>query len=179
MPVRCPAKPSIGPPLGSFRHKVQAIEQGTFPLTTRAFVPTLCQHCLDAPCLKACGVQAIHRTEEGVVFIDSERCIGSGTCVETCPYGAIYMDPITNQAEKCDFCLDRLKVGEQPACATTCPTDAIVFRREDNPKILELMNSGRYTQWEPEETQPRIWYKGLDPELLRRLAKINPTKEGE
>lgn len=155
-------------PLGSFRHRIQVIEQGTFPHTSRAFVPTLCQHCEEAPCLEACGVQAIQRTEEGIVRIDSAACIGSGTCVETCPYGAIYLDPITNQADKCDFCIDRLEVGEQPACVSTCPTDAIRFGRE--------IEEG-YIQWEPQPTRPRVWYQGLTPELQRQLGKLNGTKE--
>jgi len=166
-------------PLGNFRHKVQTIEQGLFPRTARAFVPTLCQHCTDAPCLQSCGVGAIQRTEEGVVIIDSETCIGSGTCVEACPYGAIFMDPMINQAVKCDFCLDRVKAGEQPACVTTCPTDAIVFGREDDPGVIAQQNSGRYTRWNPDETKPRVWYKGLKSEWERHLGRINPIEEGE
>lgn len=166
-------------PLGSFRHTVQTLEKGTFPSPSRAFVPTLCQHCTNAPCLTACGVQAIQRTEEGIVRIDSEACIGSGTCVEACPYGAIYMSPITNQAEKCDFCMDRLKEGEQPACVSTCPTDAIVFGKEDGPQVIEWINSGSYSRWEPEPTGPRVWYKGLDAEQQKKLTKINSLREGE
>jgi Fe-S-cluster-containing dehydrogenase component len=160
-------------PTGEFRHRVQIVEQGTFPSVSRKFIPTLCLHCTDAPCLQSCPVEAISRTDSGIVEIDQDMCIGSGACVGACPYGAIYLDSESMTAVKCDFCHDRLNEGEQPACAATCPTDAILFGFKSEPEISRQLQTGQYTQWEPAETAPRVWYKGLDIETERQLARIN------
>jgi tetrathionate reductase subunit B len=160
-----------------YRHRVQYVESGLFPNVSRSFIPTLCQHCTDAPCIGSCAVGAIRRTEEGIVVIDDSTCVGSGTCVNACPYGAIYLDPETYLAVKCDFCQDRLEVGESPACVTTCPTDAIQFGDEDDPQFIGLLESGTYTRWETEGvTKPRVFYQGLDREVQQNLTQINQRK---
>lgn len=164
-------------PVGQTRHRVQYVEAGAYPSVQRTFVPTLCQHCTDAPCLSSCAVEAITRTESGAVVIDQELCIGSGACVEACPYGAIYLNPEDETAYKCDFCQDRLADGEQPACVATCPTDAIRFGSEDDRELAELLQAGEYGRWEPEKTGPRVWYKGLTQETETELKRINGGKE--
>jgi len=169
--VACKAEHLV--PIGSHRHTVQYVESGTFPHTTRKFIPTLCQHCTDAPCLAACSAAAIRQTESGAIVIDQDRCIGSESCVTACPYGAIYMDPSSDTAVKCDFCETRVGDGELPACAATCPTEAIQFGFEDEPHIQLALKQGHYSRWEPEETGPRVWYQGLDWETEKRLKRIN------
>ncbi len=52
-----------------------------------------------------------------------ERCIGCWMCVMVCPYGAIEVKPEYKTAVKCDMC-----EGEpMPACAASCPTNAIIY----------------------------------------------------
>ena len=161
-------------PEGQLRIRVQNLESGTYPAVGRTFVPTMCQHCEDAPCLSACGAGAIERGEDGIVFIREDRCIGSGDCVPACPYGAIYFDPEDGQAHKCDFCQDRLEDGEEPACAATCPTDAITFGTTSSPVIQEKLASGEYGgQWTAGGAHPTIRYKGLDERTASRLSLIN------
>lgn len=106
-------KKRAAPPAGGVR-----IEQsGIQCLSVR------CQHCEDAQCVEACLTGALHRDEEsGLVLIDSERCIGCGTCVLVCPFGAISRDPVSGKAVKCDGCLDR----EVPRCVSICPNGALV-----------------------------------------------------
>jgi tetrathionate reductase subunit B len=162
-----------------FRHRVQYVEKGTFPHVSRMFIPTLCQHCTDAPCIQSCPVDAIKRTDQGIVVIDDNACVGSGTCVSACPYGAIYLDPKTQLATKCDFCQDRLEEGESPACVSTCPTDAILFGSENDPKIIDQLKAGTYTTWEHEtRTKPRVFYQGLENGTEQALTRIN-LKKGE
>jgi len=103
------------PPVGGIR-----IEQsGIRALSVR------CQHCENAPCVEACLTAALHRDDEsGLVLIDSERCIGCGTCMLVCPLGAISRDRDTGKAVKCDGCLDR----EIPRCVSICPNGALEVR---------------------------------------------------
>lgn len=173
--VSCKAEHRVK--LGSFRHRVQYVESGAFPVVSRKFVPTLCQQCTDAPCIQSCPVGAILQSSMGAVIIDQEVCVGSGTCVEACPYGAIHIDATQQLASKCDFCQDRLSEGEAPSCVQTCPTDAIVFGGVDTPVIQQQLASGLYSQWEPIATGPRVWYKGLDKSTKQSLGRINQTKE--
>ncbi|UOF89044.1 4Fe-4S dicluster domain-containing protein [Fodinisporobacter ferrooxydans] len=161
-------------PLGQFRTRVQVVEHGQFPAVNRRFVPTLCQHCEDAPCIPACPVEAIERMEDGIVRIQEEICIGSGDCVSACPYGAIYFDDQDGQAHKCDFCQDRLADGDDPACVATCPTDALHFGFDTSPEIQAKLAAGEYAgQWELNGTRPHIWYKGLDEKTAAKLQRTN------
>jgi tetrathionate reductase subunit B len=153
--VACKAEHRV--PIGNHRHTVQYVDNGTFPNVTRKFIPTLCQHCTDTPCMDVCAVTAIIKKESGAVVIDQDLCIGTSACVDACPYGAISMD----------------EDGELPACAATCPTDAIQFGFEDDANIKQALEKGSYTRWEPEATQPRVWYKGLDHETEKKLKRIN------
>jgi tetrathionate reductase subunit B len=169
--VACKAEHRV--PIGNHRHTVQYVDNGTFPNVTRKFIPTLCQHCTDTPCMDVCAVTAIIKKESGAVVIDQDLCIGTSACVDACPYGAISMDPSSFKATKCDFCESRVEDGELPACAATCPTDAIQFGFEDDANIKQALEKGSYTRWEPEATQPRVWYKGLDHETEKKLKRIN------
>jgi tetrathionate reductase subunit B len=173
--VACKAEHQV--PIGNHRHTVQYVENGTFPHVTRKFIPTLCQHCTDTPCIEVCAVNAITKKESGAIVIDQDQCIGTGVCVDACPYGAIYMDPLSVKAMKCDFCESRVEEGELPACAATCPTDAIQFGFEDDPKLKQMLEEGGYSRWEPEATQPRVWYRGLDHQTEKKLKRINRSGE--
>lgn len=161
-------------PQGLFRHRVQSVEEGSFPKVTRTFIPTLCQHCTEAPCTQSCPTGAVLRTDQGIVYIDEDTCVGTGTCVSACPYGAIFIDPKTSLAVKCDFCRDRLDEGESPACVSTCPTNALIFGSVNDEKIMEQLESGKYTQWEPEKgTKPSVFYQGLGSRAEQALTRIN------
>ncbi len=51
------------------------------------FLPVSCQHCRNAPCEKACPVDATFRHADGSILVDFERCIGCRYCMAACPYG--------------------------------------------------------------------------------------------
>lgn len=87
-------------------------------------VPVLCRHCDDAPCMHACISGAIRRTAEGVVLTDTDKCIGCWTCVMVCPYGVIGRHLETHRSYRCDRCPGR----ETPACVSSCPTDALIYK---------------------------------------------------
>jgi formate dehydrogenase iron-sulfur subunit len=87
----------------------------------------VCKHCTHAACLDVCPTGALFRTEFGTVVVQDDICNGCGYCIPACPYGVIDQRKGDGRAFKCTMCYDRLKVGEEPACAKACPTDSIQF----------------------------------------------------
>jgi len=87
-----------------------------------------CMHCADPGCLKACpSPGAIVQYTNGIVDFISENCIGCGYCVKGCPFNIPRISRVDSKAYKCTLCSDRVVVGQAPACAKACPTQAIVF----------------------------------------------------
>jgi len=171
-------------PLGVFRDTVKYVEEGTYPKVKRHFIPVLCNHCEDAPCLKACPTSAISRLENGEVVINKERCNSNRFCMSACPYGAIYIDPFENVAQKCTFCEHRTADGMNPACVDACPTKCRIFGDLDDPKseIARKAAANPTRVWKPEAgTQPRVLY--IDPHgalsLINDAGVQVPRDEGE
>ena len=92
----------------------------------RDFVPTLCQHCVQAYCLEACPEGAISRGEDGTIQIDDNSCLGCELCVSECPYGFIHVSA-AGKVIKCDLCIDRRKSGRLPSCVQHCPGRALTW----------------------------------------------------
>lgn len=87
-----------------------------------------CMHCSDPGCLKSCPAEgAIIQYANGIVDFQSEHCIGCGYCVAGCPFNIPRVSKEDNHAYKCTLCVDRVSVGQEPACVKTCPTGAIRF----------------------------------------------------
>lgn len=108
---------------------------GEFPNLERHTAPFHCMHCIDPSCVSACTVGALQKNEDGIITYDNEACIGCRYCMYACPFEVPHFEWDQQFAliTKCDLCVSRLGEGEaEPACAATCPTDAIQFgKRED------------------------------------------------
>jgi formate dehydrogenase iron-sulfur subunit len=91
----------------------------------------VCKHCTHAACLDVCPTGSLFRTEFGTVVVQPDICNGCGYCVPACPYGVIDLRKEDGRAFKCTLCYDRLKDGEQPACAKACPTESIQYGEVD------------------------------------------------
>lgn len=134
------------------------------------FVPKLCNHCNDSPCIQACPVGATFESPDGVVLVDPKYCIGCGFCIQACPYGCRFLNPITRTAEKCTFCYHRLTQGLRPACVEVCPTGARLFGDMKDPASAEPVR--RFVQENKVQvlkphlgTHPKLLYAGLDKEV--------------
>jgi Fe-S-cluster-containing dehydrogenase component len=98
-----------------------------------------CMHCVDPACVSACIVGALKKDPSGPVNYEADKCIGCRYCMVACPFqipAYEYSEPLTPRVMKCTFCVERLRDGKAPACATGCPEEAILYgRRSDLLKI--------------------------------------------
>ncbi|MEX2556979.1 MAG: 4Fe-4S dicluster domain-containing protein, partial [Actinomycetota bacterium] len=159
-------------PLGVFRTWVKYIEKGEFPTSRRYFSVLRCNHCTDAPCISICPTNALYKRENGIVDFDSGSCIGCKSCMQACPYDALYIEPETHTAAKCNFCAHRIEVGLEPACVIVCPTHAIVAGDLDDPasEIARMIATQETQVRAPEKgTGPNVFYLGADE------AALDPT----
>ncbi len=164
-------KSEHGVPLGAFRTWVKHIERGTFPDVRRHFSVMRCNHCDDAPCMDICPTKALFRRKDGVVDFDRDACIGCKSCLQACPYDALYIDPESNTAAKCNFCAHRLDAGLEPACVIVCPVQAIGVGDLDDPNSsLSKLAAAGATVRKPElGTKPKTYYLGADAASLDPL----------
>ncbi|MDH3392581.1 MAG: 4Fe-4S dicluster domain-containing protein [Desulfobulbaceae bacterium] len=147
-------------------------------------IMTLCNHCANPPCVRACPTQATFKNKDGIVMMDYHRCIGCRFCMAACPYGARsfnWRDPRgSNQlgkpfikrinpdyptrmrgvVEKCTLCNERLAHGQLPACVDAS-NGAMIFGDLNDPgsEINKVLNEKFTIQRKPSAgTSPSIFY---------------------
>ncbi len=163
--------------------KVLVSETGKYPNARITYTPMLCMQCAKAPCVSVCPTGATTKRPDGIVMVDSAKCIGCRLCETACPYGArTFVKEITpydakyglnpyeklmyprhkaGTEEKCNFCADRLAKGEQPACVATCPGYARIFGdlSDPNSEVSKLIAKRKGTQLKPEMgTDPSVYF---------------------
>src|SRR5579863_3198956 len=156
-------------PVGVFRTWVKYVEKGEFPHTSRHFGVMRCNHCDDSPCTVICPTSALYRRSDGIVDFDNQRCIACKACMQACPYDALYIDPNSNTAAKCNFCAHRVEMSLEPACVIVCPTQAILAGDLDNPgsKVSRVVATQKVSVRKPQKgTQPKLFYVGIEGDLL-------------
>ena len=182
--VGCKQENSL--PDGVFFTRTLSQEYGVYPAVKRVYIPTLCNHCEDAPCEKVCPSGATYTRADGIVMVDKDKCIGCSSCAVACPYdqrtqldaesfkdglfGSGQLTPFEEQGygrytpgmvTKCDFCSGRVDAGLDPACVVTCPTDARIFGDLDDPESrpsrLIRERNGRPPLPE-KNTRPKVYY---------------------
>lgn len=152
-------------PVGVNRTWVKQVEKGSFPDTRRLFSVMRCNHCTNAPCVSICPTNALNYRDDGIVDFDADRCIGCKSCMQACPYDALYIDPETKTAAKCNYCANRVDVGLEPACVNVCPEHAIISGDMDNPnsEIAQLLAQQATKVRKPEKgTNPNLFYIDAD-----------------
>ncbi len=159
--------------VGVNRTWVKQTEKGEYPNTRRLFSVLRCNHCTDAPCVEICPVEALFTREDGIVDFNNDRCIGCKSCMQACPYDALYIDPKTETAAKCNYCAHRIDIGLEPACVNVCPEHAIISGDMDNPntEISQLLAREQVTVRKPEKgTSPNVFYIDGD------VASLTPSE---
>lgn len=114
----------------------------------KQYLPMMCQHCAEPPCVDVCPTGASFKRADGIVLVDKHRCIGCRYCLMACPYKArsFVHEPLTQQkpdvprgmgtAEACNLCVHRVDRGELPACVVACAAagqGAILFGDLNDP----------------------------------------------
>ena len=121
-------------PTEAFIHFLDS-ESGTYPHVKTEVIPVQCMHCDDAPCAKACPTGATYVTDEGIVRVDQEKCIGCKYCMAVCPYQARVINEVTGTVDKCRLCAAELSAQGAPncSCVSACLTGCRMVGDLDNP----------------------------------------------
>jgi molybdopterin-containing oxidoreductase family iron-sulfur binding subunit len=182
--VACKQENSL--PDGVFFTRTLTEDYGVYPNAGRVYIPTLCNHCEDAPCEKVCPSGATYTREDGIVMVNDALCIGCNSCAVACPYdqrtslgkdlfenGLFGEGQITDfekqgyprftpgTVSKCDFCSERVDSGLDPACVVTCPTDARIFGDLDDPESKPsklIKERGGRPPMPEKNTKPKVYY---------------------
>ena len=142
---------------------VKKKERGQAPMVDVAYLPTMCMHCDDAPCMAAAEGDAIKKRDDGIVIIDPVKARGQRHLVESCPYGAIWWNEEKQLPQHWNFDAHLLDSGwVQPRCVQSCPTGALRSVMITDSEMEKLKSEEGLEQLEPEiETKPRVHYKNL------------------
>ncbi|MGE5344263.1 MAG: DmsC/YnfH family molybdoenzyme membrane anchor subunit [Candidatus Omnitrophota bacterium] len=160
--------------------QVVTFNETRYPRIPLFHLSMACNHCLSPACLTACPASAYSKdSETGAVLPNPDHCLGCKYCTWACPYDAPQYNAAKGVIEKCDFCNDRLKKGDAPACVTACPVGALRindptenrFADTDPHPIEGFTNAGirpairfkplRSQQRVPEQTAPPASASGL------------------
>ncbi|NNE10246.1 MAG: 4Fe-4S dicluster domain-containing protein, partial [Gemmatimonadetes bacterium] len=165
--VACKSENDV--PLSVNRTWVKYVETGLYPDSRRHFQVTRCNHCANPPCVRICPTAAMFQRADGIVEFESDACIGCKACLQACPYDAIYIDPESHTAAKCNYCAHRIEIGLEPACVVVCPEHAIIAGDKNDPgsEIAHLIANEKVTVRKPEQgTKPKLYYiEGTDASL--------------
>ena len=140
--------------------------------------PTTCMHCDEPPCVKVCPVDATFKRQDGIVLIDSDRCIGCRFCMAACPYSTrvfnweepVLTKEIADQqyscetsmpqkkgtVGKCDFCPDMTRKGELPHCVSACPNGVFMFGDLNQDSVSNGAETFRFSELIKEKAGYRL-----------------------
>ena len=137
-------------------------ERGAGNATDVAYLPTMCQHCDDAPCIKS-APDVVRKRPDGIVIIDPEKAKGRKDLVDSCPYGAIWWNEEKQLPQHWIFDAHLLDAGwKEPRCVTVCATKALQSVKVDDDEMARLIDEQQLDVFHAEyETKPRVYYKNL------------------
>lgn len=143
--------------------EIHTNERGQYPFIDVAYLPQPCQHCDNAPCIKAATDRAIYKRPDGIVIIDPVKAKGHQKIVNACPYGAISWNEELQLPQKCTFCAHLLDSGwKETRCTQSCPTGALTVRYANDTEMREIIKTEKLEVYRPEQkTSPIVYYKNL------------------
>jgi Fe-S-cluster-containing dehydrogenase component len=138
-------------------------ERGQSPMVDVAFVPTMCQHCDDSPCMKAAKDGAVTKRPDGIIVIDPVKSKGQRAIADACPYGAVWWNEEKQIPQAWTFDAHLIDQGwKEPRAAQACPTGAIKALKLEDGEMQRVIRDEHLSELKPEaNTKPRVWYKNL------------------
>jgi Fe-S-cluster-containing dehydrogenase component len=157
--------PGYSAPMPKHGHRwidIKQKERGRTPFIDVAYLPTMCNHCDDAPCLKA-APDAVSKREDGIVLIDPEKAKGRRDLVESCPYGHIWWNEERGIPQAWPFDAHLLDAGwDKTRGDQSCPTGAMKAIKLDDAAMARMAEEEGLEVLKPElGTRPRVWYRNL------------------
>jgi Fe-S-cluster-containing dehydrogenase component len=138
-------------------------ERGMYPIAEAHFMPVMCNHCDDAPCMKVAKNGAIKKREDGIVIIDPEKSKGQKAIVEACPYGAVFWNEEKQIPQAWIFDAHLLDNGwPRPRVEQSCPTSVFRSLKIDDAEMQRIQAQEGLEVLRPDlKTKPRVYYKNL------------------
>jgi Fe-S-cluster-containing dehydrogenase component len=138
-------------------------ERGQVPMIDIAYVPTMCNHCDDAPCMKAAPKGAIRKRGDGIVLIDPKRAKGQKQLVDACPYGHIWWNEELQLPQAWTFDAHLIDQGwQQTRGQQSCPTGAMRAVCVEDSDMARMASEQSLEVMKPElKAKPRVYYRNL------------------
>lgn len=122
-------------PVGVTWRRVREVSGGGWERRGDAWVSSVfayqlslaCNHCQRPICLEVCPAAAYRQRPDGIVILDSSRCLGCRYCGWACPYGTPQYDERLGRTSKCHGCFEQVDAGQPPTCVAACPMRALDF----------------------------------------------------
>jgi Fe-S-cluster-containing dehydrogenase component len=142
---------------------IQRKERGSYPIVEAHFMPVMCNHCDDAPCMKTAKGGAITKRADGIVIIDPEKSRGQKAIVDACPYGAISWNEEKQIPQAWIFDAHLLDAGwTKTRAEQCCPTDVFRSVKVEDQEMQRIKDTEGLDVLQPElGTKPRVYYKNL------------------
>jgi Fe-S-cluster-containing dehydrogenase component len=160
------------PPEGLETIRIERHVRGEGALLDVTYIPKVCNHCDDAPCVKAATDGSIYKRPDGVVIIDPVKSRGRRDLVKTCPYGMIEWNEQEQVPQNWNFDAHLLDAGwNEPRCTQACPTKAMRALKVEDAQLADMVEKEHLSVIHPEfGTRPRVFYKHLDDALSHLVA---------
>ena len=158
-----PGYAAAQPPQGHKWLDIVRKERGTYPLVEARFLPVMCNHCDDAPCMKAATNGAVRKREDGIVIIDPEKAKGQKQIVDACPYGAVSWNEEKQLPQHWIFDAHLLDAGwTKTRAEQACPTGVYSSMKVTDEEMRQAASAEGLEVLKPElGTKPRVYYRNL------------------
>ena len=194
-------KDKNGLPAGVLWRRVIEVSGGEWQSTGSAWENSVfaynlslaCNHCRHPKCAGVCPVDAYTVRPDGIVLLDSSKCMGCGYCAWACPYGAPQYDGEQGVMTKCDFCYDNLDAGLPPTCVAACPLRVLEYGTieeliliKDSQNLWQLPGTEHpfplpnYSRTEPRlAIKPHLGMKSALEKTVSNREEIQPGRISE
>lgn len=151
------------PQLGQRWIDIRQRESGEHPTVEMSYLPVMCNHCDDPPCLKAARNGAVVKRPDGIVLIIPEKARGQRAIVDACPYHAVHWNEEKQLPQAWPFDAHLLDQGwTRTRGSQLCPTQAMTTLHVTDEEMAVIVERDGLEVLSPElGTRPRVYYRNL------------------